>query len=143
MASSDRAGRTVAVTALSARLGMSWTTHKARRALLPAARRDELDRRFELATAEQVATALGNMKGALMKLGQMASYLDDGLPEPVREALASLQQDVPPMSPDLAAHVVETELGRPPDKVFDTWEELPLASASIGQVHRAVAHDGQ
>jgi predicted unusual protein kinase regulating ubiquinone biosynthesis (AarF/ABC1/UbiB family) len=141
--SPDRAARTVAVTGLSARLGTRWAVHRARRALLSAPRREELDRRFELATAEQVAAALGNMKGALMKLGQMASYLDDGLPEPVREALASLQQDVPPMTPDLAAQVVETELGRPPDKVFDTWEELPLASASIGQVHRAVTRDGR
>ena len=45
----------------------------------------------QLRSAEQVAERLGNMKGALMKLGQMASYLDDGLPEPVRQALAALQ----------------------------------------------------
>jgi predicted unusual protein kinase regulating ubiquinone biosynthesis (AarF/ABC1/UbiB family) len=96
-----------------------------------------------LATADQVAAALGDMKGALMKLGQMASYLDDGLPQPVREALASLQQDAPPMSPALAAQVIETELGQPPDRLFDTWDELPLASASIGQVHRAITRDGR
>ena len=54
-----------------------------------------------------VAERLGNMKGALMKVGQMASYLDDGLPEPVRQALAALQAAAPPMSGDLAAEVVE------------------------------------
>ena len=80
-----------------------------------AERRADLDDEFQLRTAEQVAERLGEMKGALMKLGQMASYLDDGLPEPVRQALATLQADAPPMSPELAAEVVERELGRPPD----------------------------
>ena len=61
---------------------------------------------FELQTAEPIAEALGNMKGALMKLGQMASYLDQGMPEPVREALAELQPNAPPMSAELAAEVV-------------------------------------
>ena len=143
LSSPGRASRTAAVTGLSARLGTTWALHRARRTFASAARREELDRSFELATAEQVSATLGNMKGALMKLGQMASYLDDGLPQPVREALASLQQDAPPMSPALAAQVVETELGLPPDRLFDTWDELPLASASIGQVHRAITHDGQ
>lgn len=143
LSSPGRVPRTAAVTGLSARLGTTWALHRARRTFASAARREELDRSFELATADQVATVLGNMKGALMKLGQMASYLDDGLPQPVREALASLQQDAPPMSPALAAQVIETELGQPPDRLFDTWDELPLASASIGQVHRAITHDGR
>jgi predicted unusual protein kinase regulating ubiquinone biosynthesis (AarF/ABC1/UbiB family) len=143
LSSSGRAARTAAVTGLSTKLGTTWALHRARRTFTSAGRREELDRTFELTTAEEVAAVLGNMKGALMKLGQMASYLDDGLPEPVREALASLQQDAPPMSPGLAAQVVETELGGPPDQIFDTWDEHPLASASIGQVHRAITRDGR
>lgn len=106
-------------------------------------RRDELDRGFELRTAEDVAATLGELKGALMKIGQMASYLDQGLPEPVRDALAQLQADAPPMAPELAAGVVAAELGDPPDCVFARWEPAPLASASIGQVHRAVTLDGR
>ena len=86
--------------------------------------------------------ALGSMKGALMKLGQMASYVDTGLPEPMRQALATLQQDAPPMSPELAAGVVEEELGGPPDRVFAEWDPEPIAAASIGQVHRAITRDG-
>ncbi len=50
---------------------------------LSAGRRVELDEELKLRTAEHVAERLGHMKGALMKIGQMASYLDDGLPEPV------------------------------------------------------------
>ena len=76
-----------------------------------AERRRELDTAFELKTAEQVAEVLGQMKGALMKIGQMASYLDQGLPEHVREALAELQHDAPPMSAELAASMIEEQLG--------------------------------
>ncbi len=78
-----------------------------------------------------------------MKLGQMASYLDQGLPEPVRQALAELQQDAPPMSAELAAGVIEEQFGAPPDEVFAEWDGVPIASASIGQVHRAMTHDGR
>src|SRR5665811_1571781 len=74
-----------------------------------------------------------------MKLGQMASYLDEGLPEPMRMALAQLRSDAPPMSAQLAAQVVETELGRHPDDLFVEWDPAPIAAASIGQVHRAIA----
>ena len=76
-----------------------------------------------------------------MKLGQMASYLDDGLPAPMRAALSQLQASPPPMSGDLAAEVIERELRASPDKVFVEWDPVPIASASIGQVHRAVMID--
>ncbi|MFM7686298.1 MAG: ABC1 kinase family protein, partial [Actinomycetota bacterium] len=76
-----------------------------------------------------------------MKLGQMASYIDEGLPAPLREALAQLQNNAPPMSAALAAEVIERELGAPPERLFVEWDPVPLASASIGQVHRAVVLD--
>jgi predicted unusual protein kinase regulating ubiquinone biosynthesis (AarF/ABC1/UbiB family) len=115
--------------------------HRARRVFASAERREALDAAHELRTAEQVADALGDMKGALMKVGQMASYLDTGFPEPLRVALAQLQQDAPPMSADLAAEVVERELGAPPERTFLEWDPVPIAAASIGQVHRAITRD--
>jgi hypothetical protein len=65
-----------------------------------------------LQTAEDVAATLGTMKGVMMKIGQMASYVDDGLSPAVRRTLARLQDSVPPMSPQLAAAVVEKNSAR-------------------------------
>src|SRR6202021_2785614 len=90
-----------------------------------------------------VAATLGTMKGVLMKLGQMASYIDDGLSPAARRTLSRLQDSVPPMSAELAAQVVTEELGQPPERAFATWDPEPIAAASIGQVHRAITHDGR
>ena len=83
------------------RAGADFALHRARRVFAGAHRHAELDEQFQLRTATQVAEALGNMKGAFMKLGQMASYLDVGLPDHVREALASSRMPRPcrPTSP--------------------------------------------
>ena len=126
---------------LGARVGTTYATTAARKTFASAERREELDRHRELRSAEQVAAELGQMKGALMKLGQMASYLDDGLPEPLRLALSQLQSDAPPMSVELALETVERELGGPVDEVFIEFDPNPIAAASIGQVHRALLRD--
>ena len=76
-----------------------------------------------------------------MKLGQMASYVDEALPGPLREALAQLQSNAPPMSAELAAQVIEHDLGARPEQLFVEWDPEPIAAASIGQVHRAVVLD--
>jgi predicted unusual protein kinase regulating ubiquinone biosynthesis (AarF/ABC1/UbiB family) len=105
--------------------------------------RQRLRNDLALQTAEDVATTLGAMKGVLMKIGQMASYIDDGLSPAVRRTLSRLQDSVPPMSAELAASVVMEELGLPPERAFARWDPEPIAAASIGQVHRAITLDGR
>jgi len=138
---SVRAERNVEIAKLGSRVGAGWATHRARRVFASAERKETLDAEFELKSAEQVVAVLGNMKGALMKLGQMMSFVDESVPAPIREALSQLQQDAPPMSPELASRVVEEELGAPPEVVFAEWDPVPIAAASIGQVHRAITRD--
>ncbi len=137
-----RLSRTIQMARMGGQTGGAYAVHRARRVFADADQRPHLDMQFEMRTAAQITERLGNMKGAMMKLGQMASYLDAGMPPHVREALSQLQADAPPMSPELAAGVVEDELGAPPEEVFLEWDPVPIASASIGQVHRALTRDG-
>ena len=102
----------------------------------------------QIEAAEQIVTALGTMKGAAMKIGQVMSFLDLGLvPEEHREEfqrkLAALRDAAPKVSFDQMRRVMEEELEEPLDEVFDSFEEEPIAAASIGQVYRATMPDGR
>lgn len=92
---------------------------------------------------EKIAETLGELKGAVMKVGQMASVATDLLPEEFTEALKGLQRGAPPMSYDVIAQQIERELGSPPELLFDSFDREPFAAASIGQVHHAVTDDGR
>ena len=128
---------------LSVRNATRFAVSKVRGVGSPAERRAELDAQFAIRTAEDVAKELGEMKGVLMKAGQLISFIFEALPEDAQAALATLQADAAPMAPSLAAGVVEADLGAVPERVFLDWTDLPSAAASIGQVHRAVTHDGR
>jgi predicted unusual protein kinase regulating ubiquinone biosynthesis (AarF/ABC1/UbiB family) len=119
-------------------VGLGHAGTSARKVFAGAERKEQLSRSRELKSAQQVADELGNMKGALMKVGQMASYLDDGLPEPMRIALSQLQSNAPPMAVELVHIEIERELGRSIKDIFVEFDDEPIASASIGQVHRAI-----
>ena len=97
--------------------------------------------------ASEAADMLGHMRGLAAKAGQMASYVDGMVPEEFRPAfekgMAKLRAAAPSSSPEQIRAVVEEELEAPIDRLFEEWEEEPFASASIGQVHRAVLPDGR
>lgn len=94
-------------------------------------------------TGERIAKTLGELKGAAMKIGQMASIGSDVLPKELSDALAKLQKEAPPMSYDVIAGQIEAELGAPPERLFARFDREPFAAASIGQVHRARTDDGR
>jgi len=98
-------------------------------------------------TAEQLFKVLGELKGGAMKFGQALSVFEAALPEdiaaPYRAALTKLQDAAPPMPAPTVHKVLVNSLGEDWRSQFSGWEDKPAAAASIGQVHKAVWHDGQ
>ncbi|KAK2648095.1 hypothetical protein Ddye_015584 [Dipteronia dyeriana] len=78
-----------------------------------------------------------------IKLGQLYSSRSDLFPSEFVEELSKLQDKVPAFSPEKAKRLIESELGAPVNQLFRTFEDLPIAAASLGQVHRAILHDGE
>ncbi|MDQ1397232.1 MAG: hypothetical protein QOG64_2491 [Acidimicrobiaceae bacterium] len=138
-----RLERQARVWRLTARRSAHYAIVKVRGRAADDEQRARLEERFAVRTAEDVAEVLGGMKGAIMKAGQMLSFIAEGLPPEAQAALATLQADVPPMAPSLAEKVIRDELGRDPEQLFLDWSPEPVAAASIGQVHRAVMPDGR
>ena len=102
----------------------------------------------QLQAAERVLDVLGQMKGAAMKLGQVASFVDTGALPPeaharLEEKLAKLRDSAPRVSFEQMRKVIEGDLGQPLDEAFAEFETEAFAAASIGQVYRARLHDGR
>jgi predicted unusual protein kinase regulating ubiquinone biosynthesis (AarF/ABC1/UbiB family) len=141
-------GRTAKIGGLAAGQAIRQAgTHAANVTRTKEGRDAALERRH-IEAAEQIVAALGTMKGAAMKLGQVMSFLDVGLvPEDYREEfqhkLAALRDAAPTVSFKDMRKVIEEELGEPVRDVFAQFDEEPIAAASIGQVYRARLHDGR
>lgn len=139
----SRLGRIAPLARLALRIGGRYLARFPQLLFASVERRTELRHDLALRSAEEVAEELGYMKGVLMKLGQMASYVDEDMPQTFRAAMGRLQHNAPPMSPELASSMIVDELGDAPERVFARWDAWPFAAASIGQVHRAITKDGR
>ena len=102
---------------------------------------------FHEKTALQLVEMLGEMKGAAMKVGQLASFYEFAAPgdylATYRDALTMLQNSAPPMEPEASRSVIKEEFGVPVEDLFETFADEPVAAASIGQVHHATLPSGE
>lgn len=121
--------RTLATAKLAAKLGVRYAKHAVGASPAVDAARTR--------AAEELAREMGRMKGLVMKLGQIASYMPGASSPEGQAVLARLQSKSTAMAADKVAEVVLAELGAAPEALFDRWDPSPAASASIGQVHRA------
>src|SRR5215218_7247996 len=113
----------------------------------PDQAREALEQRH-LETAEQMVETLGRMKGAEMKVGQLASFIDTELLPPeyrdlYQDKLAALRSTAPPMPWNKVSAVLGEAWEEPVEELFEDFEHDAAAAASIGQVHRAVLPDGR
>lgn len=117
------------------------------RGLLAGAERGTITDEMLDNAADQIFAVLGELKGGAMKLGQALSVAEAGVPprfaDHFREALTRLQQEAPPMPVADTHRMLDLQLGTAWRKRFTHFEDTPIAAASIGQVHKAVWHDGR
>jgi predicted unusual protein kinase regulating ubiquinone biosynthesis (AarF/ABC1/UbiB family) len=93
--------------------------------------------------AAALAAALGGLKGPIMKVAQLLATIPEALPAEYAQELSQLQSQAPPMGPAFVRRRMVAELGPDWAGRFRSFEPQPAASASLGQVHRAVGHDGE
>ena len=91
---------------------------------------------------ERIRLALGELGPTFVKLGQLLSTRPEVIGEALASELEKLQQNTPSDSPEVIRQIVEEELGQPIDELFREFEDVAIASASIGQVHRATLRPG-
>lgn len=92
--------------------------------------------------ARRIERTIVQLQGLFIKVGQLISIMTNFLPEEFRKPLESLQDQVPPRPLAEIRSRIQAELGAPPDELFEWFDDVPLASASLGQVHRATLEDG-
>ncbi len=134
--------RLLRLAGMTAGVATGWAGAQLRSAFRGEDTQSEIQAAFLRASGLRIASTLGDLKGAAMKLGQMASLTSDYLPPELITALSALQRQAPPMDWEVIEAQIVAELGAPPERLFAWFDREPFAAASIGQVHRARTDDG-
>lgn len=130
-------GRFFKLAGMSASVAGRFAAERVKRVFLSEEGRKEAEATNLARVGEQIASTLGELKGAAMKMGQMASMAADLLPKEIADALQSLQREAPPLDFSVIEAQIQAEFDQPLARLFDDFESEPFAAASIGQVHRA------
>jgi predicted unusual protein kinase regulating ubiquinone biosynthesis (AarF/ABC1/UbiB family) len=144
----SRVGRTAKIGGLAAGQAIRQAGTRAANVARSKEQRDAALERRHVEAAEQIVTALGTMKGAAMKVGQVMSFLDVGLVPPeyreeFQRKLGALRDAAPTVTFKDMRKVIDEQLDEPLEEVFEEFEQEPIAAASIGQVYRARLRDGR
>jgi predicted unusual protein kinase regulating ubiquinone biosynthesis (AarF/ABC1/UbiB family) len=135
-------GRFLKLAGLTASVAGGYAKDRVKRMFLSEERAAEDREQSMERVGARIAATLGELKGAAMKMGQMASMAADLLPKEIADALQSLQREAPPVEFSVIEAQIQAEFDQPLAMLFDDFEPVPFAAASIGQVHRARV-DGQ
>jgi predicted unusual protein kinase regulating ubiquinone biosynthesis (AarF/ABC1/UbiB family) len=140
---STRARRAMGMVSMGAGIAGSYMGYLVQRAFVGKAAGERKLKATHTRAARKMRDEMQALRGPLMKVGQMLSLQTNVLPEETLAELAKLQRSAPGMHAALVRVQIKGSLGREPEEIFKRFSLEPFAAASLGQVHHAVAHDGE
>lgn len=135
--------RTWTLGSLHAKVAVGYLACRLRSRFADEDEKTRLKSEAHLAAALELLGAMGYLRGAIMKIGQILANLPVVVPEEFAEVLAALHFEAPPMHYPMVREVFLDEFGREPEEVFSSFDRKAFAAASLGQVHRARLPSGE